>query len=209
MKDHDDKWIGDRADSIDGPKRPALCFGNRNGNDFAPTRIAGMYWNRVHIGSLGTAILGLALSGNMPIAKAAAPADACSLLTTSEASAALGAQLDSGERAFSSSPATCVWKERGRKATGYAQVTVTLADDQKFEMGKTPLEGVQKTPESGIGDDAYFVELVRRSASDDTATLSVRKGSQSFTVLVLSHNLSSDKVKSVERTVALKILPKL
>jgi hypothetical protein len=168
-----------------------------------------MYPNRNHLRSLVAAILGLVLPGVMPIAKAAAPVEACALLSASEASAALGVQVDSGERAFTSSPATCVWKEHGRKATGYAQVTVSLADDQKFEMGKTPLEGVQKTPESGIGDDAYFVELARRSSSRDSATLSVRKGSLSFTVLVLNANLSADKVKSVEKTVAIKILEKL
>ena len=134
---------------------------------------------------------------------------ACALLTAAQASAALGVDLDQGEPVFPASVGTCVWKQHGRQATGFAQVTVTLTDTGAFDVDKAPLQGVRKTPEPGLGDDAYFVELVAASSAGGAPTLSVKKGSVSFTVLVINPLAKPERLKAVEKDAASRILANL
>ena len=142
-------------------------------------------------------------------AGAAAPDDACALLSAPQASAAVGVEVDPGERVFPSSPGTCVWKQRGRQATGYAQLTVNLTEAAACDLYKAPREGVRKTPERGVGDDAYFVELANPTSLGGGATLSVKKGALSFTVLVIIPRVPAERLKAAEKAAALQILSRL
>jgi hypothetical protein len=160
-----------------------------------------------HVGVL--AAVALALVSPASLGAGGAAADACGLLTAADASAALGLPLDQGEPVFPNSVGTCVWKQHGRQATGYAQVTVTLTDTAAFDADKAPLQGVRKTPQSGVGDDAYYVELVAPSSAGGIATLSVKTGSVAFTVLVLNPLAAPERLKALEKDAAARILVNL
>ena len=54
---------------------------------------------------------------------------------------------------------------------------MSLLTQQQFETGKTPLPNIPKSPESGIGDDAYFAKTPGLGY-----ILSVKKGATYFRV---------------------------
>jgi hypothetical protein len=61
-------------------------------------------------------------------------------------------------------------------------LSVSLMTVKSFEIGKTPMTGITKTPVSGLGDDGYFVE-----AHGMAAGLSVKKGDTCFQVRTRSN----------------------
>ena len=83
------------------------------------------------------------------------------------------------------------------------KLTLDFKNTQSFEIGKTPIQGMTKTPVSGIGDDAYY-----STARGIGTTLSVRKGSVAF-IMTLHSGDSADRIKAREKDLALQILKKL
>ena len=145
--------------------------------------------------------------------KAGTPGDACSLLTAAQVSSALGATVGQGQPIMPNNATTCTWTEQGGPPASARNVTVSLIMVKSFENGKVPFTGVTKTPVSGIGDDAYFVE-----SKAMTAGLSVRKGDACFQVRSRSNSAwfktgktpaSEQKDQDVDRALALEILKKL
>lgn len=144
---------------------------------------------------------------------AAPPGDACALLSASQVSTALGASVASGQPLMPNNATLCTWSEQGVPAGTERNVTVTLMTAKSFENGKTPMTGMTKTPVSGVGDEAYFIE-----SKGMVAGLNVRKGTTAFQIRARSNPKwfrtgktpeSEQKDQSVERALALEILGKL
>ena len=143
--------------------------------------------------------------------------DACKLLTAPQVSAALGAEVDPGTVRLPGHPEYCIWREHGQSNALARNVQVSMLTQQQFEIGKTPLPNIPKSPESGIGGDAYFLKTPGVGY-----ILSVKKGATYFRVQArpiagFSHNKRSDaeekaqdeKFKAVERAIASDIIKKL
>ncbi len=136
------------------------------------------------------------------IAFAVEPPDACSLLSTQEVATALGVEVDAGTKI---APGACRWKGRAKRpGDDVATLRINFTTARSFEIGRTPLSGYTKTPESGIGDDAYSVDR-----GGHEPTLSVRKGSAVIIIYVDIPKTSLEQTKAVERKVALKLVEKL
>jgi hypothetical protein len=150
---------------------------------------------------------------NVGAANAATPADACALLTAQQVSSALGAVVGPGQPTMPNSTISCSWSEQGVPAAGARNVSVLLMTVKSFESSKTPLQGLTKTPVSGLGDDAFFTE---RPAT--VTSLSVKKGDAYFQIKTRSNPdwfktgktpESEKKDQDVDRALALEILKKL
>jgi hypothetical protein len=150
-------------------------------------------------------------------AHAAPGGDACKLLTTAQVSAALGVEVDPGTVRMPGHAEFCIWREHGQSEALARNVQLTLLTQQQYETGKTPLPKIPKTPESGIGDEAYFAKTPGIGY-----ILTVKKGGNYFRVQArpiqgFSHNKGTEaqeqaldeKYKSVERAIANDVLKKL
>ncbi len=137
------------------------------------------------------------LSSLTTIAFADEPPDACSLLSTQDVATDLGVEVDAG---VNIGPGACRWNGRGGRP---ATLRINFTKSRSFDIGKTPLAGYTKTPESGVGDDAYS------AVGGGVVTLSVKKGSAFFIVFVQIPNNSLEQTAAVERKVALKLVEKL
>jgi len=80
---------------------------------------------------------------------------------------------------------------------------LSLKTTEAFNIGKTPIKGIIKTPVSGIGEEAYYT-----TASGLGTNLSVRKGDVAFNI-ALHGDFPVDRIKAKEKTLALQILSKL
>ena len=150
---------------------------------------------------------------NVGAVNAGTPSDACALLSAPQVSSALGAVVASGQPITPNNTTLCTWSEQGVPVGTERNLTVSLMTAKSFENGKTPMTGITKTPVSGIGDDAYFVE-----SRGMTAGLSVRKGDAAFQVRARSNPKwfktgktpeSEQKDQGVERALAFEILRQL
>ena len=153
-----------------------------------------------------TAIIGTLLvlfSGTARSAAAPLPTDACTLLTVNQINTTLDAKLASGEHIVPSDTLLCGWSEPGGPTITNKRVTLSITNPQKFEIGKTPIKGIDKTPVSGIGDDAFYT-----TASGLGTTLSVKKGTFCFNLSVKG-NFPLDKVKAMEKTLSQDVLAKV
>jgi hypothetical protein len=150
-------------------------------------------------------------------ARAAAAADACQLLTAAQVSSALGVEVDPGTPSIPNHPEHCIWREHGKEQTIAKNLQLSLLTDRQYEVGKTGLPSIPKTPESGLGDEAYFAKTPGIGL-----ILTVKKGSTYFRVQArpiqgFSHNKGTpaqeqaldEKYKSVERTIAHEVLKKI
>jgi hypothetical protein len=138
-----------------------------------------------------------------PPVSAASTRDACSLLTQAQISAELGVPVEAGEHVVASAPGLCGWAPPGGPTINGRKVVLSLKTTEAFNIGKTPIKGIIKTPVSGIGDDAYYT-----TASGLGTNLSVRKGDVAFNI-ALHGDFPVDRIKAKEKTLALQILSKL
>jgi hypothetical protein len=158
-------------------------------------------------------IAGLLSFFHLRSVNAGAPGDACALLTAAQVSTALGVPVGPGKPILPNNTTLCTWLEQGAAEGTERNVAVSLLTVKSFEIGKTPLTGMTKTPVSGLGDDAYFVE-----SRSMTAALNVKKGDTCFQVRSRSNQKwfktgktpeSEQKDQGVDRALALEILKKL
>lgn len=146
------------------------------------------------------AALVVACAGGARITYAAPPTNACSLLTTAQVSAVVGASVGAGTPLFPTDTKACRWRSTEAKL----QVQLFLKDVRAFASAKMAFPGKVVTSASGIGDDAVYT-----SSQGTAAVLSVKKGSVSFNIHVLKYGLPDDKVKAMEKQLALDVLAKL
>ena len=84
-----------------------------------------------------------------------------------------------------------------------AILRINFTTARSFDIGITPIPGYTKTPESGIGDDAYS------AVGGGVVTLSVKKGSAVAIIYVAIPKASLEQAKAVERKVAVELVGKL
>lgn len=143
----------------------------------------------------------------------AASNDACVLLAPAQVAAALGASVNDGEPISPTHREYCSFEEAGKAGGSGRNVHISIIDERKFTLGKTAFSGIEKTPESGLGDEAYWSK-----ARGMVYVLSVRKGSSYFRVQSRTNKDAFAKAntpaldeqdKAVDRKLALEILKKL
>ncbi len=139
--------------------------------------------------------------------------EACGVLTQSEVTAALGVAVDAGERLMPNDMRFCTWREHGKDRMQARNVQVSFISERQYDVGKTPVPSITKTPESGLGDEAYFSK-----GKGMVFNLSVKKGDSYFRVMVRSNPdvlvkgssaASDEKDKEIDRAIAREILKKL
>src|ERR1700683_3314453 len=148
----------------------------------------------------------LGLQSMTQIAIAAAPTDACALLLQREVATALGVSVDPGKHKIS--VGDCRWTEPGRSVADGAVLQVSVTEAQAFEIGKTPISGWNKKPETGLADDAYFVDNGKVNFLV-SPTLSVKKGPVFFVIAAKVPKASLEQTKAIEKTVAVIVLGQL
>jgi hypothetical protein len=116
--------------------------------------------------------------------------------------------VDAGEHIGPGS-ALCSWGEPGDPNHEGKHVLLTLyrpvgklSPLERFENGKTPIGGIQKTPARGIGDDAYYIDTPGFGLG-----LNVKKRSSAFQIKVFG--FSAELTKTMERALAENVLGKL
>ena len=153
------------------------------------------------LAALAVAILIFGITA--PTASAAPADDACSLLTQTQMSAALGVSVGAGSHVTPTFLKTCTWDAAGGSAKGVKYVTLMLEGVDAYEAGKTVrARTIVITPVSGVGDGAYYLSLGRNTG------LIVKKGNVAFKVAVYGEAPLEQK-KAMERVLALQALPKL
>jgi hypothetical protein len=157
----------------------------------------------------GTAASGAIIGVVWASAVAASP-NACAIVTPSEVAAALGVPVGAGEPLVPNDTDSCTWREQGKTKIQAKFVAVSFLAAQTYQMRQIMLKN--NTPESGIGDEAYFSNDMGMAP-----TLTVKKGGTYFEVTAsLGHEPSVkgtdagvDRDKETDRAIARLILKKL
>lgn len=139
----------------------------------------------------------LILAVAVPASQAQSAADACSLLSQAQVSAAVGAQVSAGQYVTPTFKATCTWTAPGKIVTLMTE-SVNTYDTAKAH----PLAGFQVTPASGTGDDAYYVTI------GTMVSLFTKKGNVAFKTSVYSQ-LPVDMLRSMEKALAQQVASEL
>jgi hypothetical protein len=134
--------------------------------------------------------------------------DACSFLSENKVSAILGVAIDAG-RHIGPSSALCGWGEPNDPDHSGKHVLLTIyravgkiSSVERFENGKMPIQGIEKTPISGIGDEAYYIDTPGFGLG-----LNVKKGNFAFQVKVFG--FSPRMTHTIESSLAQDVLAKL
>ena len=135
-----------------------------------------------------------ALGSKTAAAQSAAP---CSLLTSAQVTAVVGVSVGAAQPIANTG---CSW------TAPHMMVTVSLWDGSKWDQMKTPLPGMNRTPVSGLGDDAFYTTMGSAS-SKQFATLSVKKGGTAYLIKVYGPTMTEQM--SMEKTLAGDVLAKL
>lgn len=148
------------------------------------------------------------LLSTIQLASAAAPANACALLSQAQTATALGVEVDAGKNIIG--PGDCRWTQKGAAAgSDAALLQVNFTKPQSFETGKTALPGWNKTPITGLGDEAYGADRGGKITFPVSPSLSVKKGSVFVVIIAKVPKATLEQTKDVEKKVAGAILEKL
>jgi hypothetical protein len=141
-------------------------------------------------------------------AASAAGRDACSFLSQEKISAMLGLAIDAG-RNIGPGSALCGWGEPNDPSHSGKHVLLTIyravgkiSPVERFENGKTPIQGIEKKPVSFVGDDAYYIDTPGFGLG-----LNVKKGNFAFQVKVFG--FSPEMTRTLENSLAQEVLAKL
>jgi len=139
---------------------------------------------------------------------AEAPGDACAFLNQTQITAALGVTVAAGKQIGPSS-ALCGWVQPGDPKHSGNRVLLALYGSlgklspvERFENSKAPVQGIAKTPISGVGDDAYYIDTPGLGVG-----LNVRKANSAFQIRV--YGFPVDQIKTLEKTLAQIVVAKL
>jgi hypothetical protein len=158
--------------------------------------------NRKALAVTGTALL-LAYAAGATAQQSSVPA--CSLISASRVSEVLGSPV---EQQASQTSTICGWAREHDNNPNGKRVLLTvyetlgaLSPSDRFTAGKTPSTGVTKTPLSGVGDDAYYVDTTGFGIG-----LTVKKANFVFQIRV--YGFSPSQIKVLEKTLALDVVGK-
>lgn len=132
------------------------------------------------------------------------PTDACSLLTPAEASAVLGETILPGQHPAATITKICLYSSSADPSIGDKKAVLAIITVQSFNNGKIPMQGITKTPVSGIGDDAMFI-----ITSGFGSGLNVRKGDAAFQIRVNGGKLTIPLEEEMEKALAKDVLKRL
>jgi len=107
-------------------------------------------------------------------------ADACSLLTEAQVSAALEVKVGAGQHAVASNNKQCIWSDDPKHGVDHRRATLTFNPPAAFNVGKQASRPTAE-PASGVGDEAYYEFF-----GTDAPALVVREGGTVFTVRILN-----------------------
>jgi hypothetical protein len=139
------------------------------------------------------------------VASGPSPSDACSLLTPAEAGAVLGEKILPGQHPPGGKiTKICLYSSSTDLSIGDKKAIVAIITVQSFNNGKIPMQGITKTPVSGIGDDAIFI-----ITSGFGSGLNVRKGDVAFQIRVNGGKLTIPLEEEMEKALANEILKRL
>lgn len=136
--------------------------------------------------ALGVVLFGVVMLGGVR----ADAADPCSMLTTSQAAAALGVP----ETKASGGANRCIWTSKTHKPGQGDTVTIILMDEKGFSAQRARLD---VKPVTGVGDAA--VQSAR------VPVLTAKKGNVYFSVSV--HGLPPDQAMAAEQSLAKQVTP--
>lgn len=143
---------------------------------------------------INTCICVSAILGSRTAAAQAAP---CSLLTSAQVTAAVGVSVGAAQPIANTG---CQW------SAPHMLVTVSLWDGNTWDKMKTPVPGMNRTPVSGLGDDAFYTTMGPASGKQ-FATLSIKKGSTAYLIKVYGPSVTEQM--SMEKTLAGNVLAHL
>jgi hypothetical protein len=150
----------------------------------------------------------LTLLNTIQPASAAAPTNACELLTQAQIATVLGVEVDAGKNIIG--PDDCRFIQKGAKpGSDAAELQVNLTKAQAFEIGKTPLPNWTKTPITGLADEAYSADRNGKITFPVSPSLSVKKGAIFVVIIAKVPKADMEQTKAVEKKVASAILEKL
>ena len=121
----------------------------------------------------------------------------CSLLTSAQVTAAVGVSVGAAQPIATTG---CSW------TAPHMIVTLSLWDGSKWDQMKTPVPGMNRTPLSGLGDDA-FLTTMGSASSKQFVTLSVKKGGTAYQIKVYGPAVTEQM--SMEKTLAGNVLANL
>jgi hypothetical protein len=150
--------------------------------------------------SLFSAFMLFFLGAAITPAAHAAPPDVCTLLTQAQVGAVIGVSVGPCESIAGGRSGT--WAELGKPGDNAKKVIVTIISMQGYDMGKTPMNGISKTPLTGVGDEAY--SMTRRSVS----TIHFKTGDLAFAVDVRSAGATSEQLIAMEKSLGQQIVAK-
>jgi hypothetical protein len=142
-------------------------------------------------------------------ARAAAPGDACALLSPAQLSAALVLPMDAGKYVTPGYVRTCTWTPSGGATPAIKFVTLFLLSADDYRASKSVMQAAQSkggnavTSVNGVGDDAYFTSI-----GSSVTSLMVKKGAVAFK-LSLYGATAPDKAMAIEKTLASQALANL
>ena len=150
------------------------------------------------------------------LANAAPPEDSCKLLTQAQVSAALGVSMGAGSHVPPQFLKTCTWAPAVGANETVKYVTVSYQSADAFGATKKLMEQtaaamkaqgdkdaqMANASASGIGDDAFYTTMAGYTG------LLVKKGNTAFKVAIYA-TLPVEKLKAMEKTLALNVLSKL
>jgi hypothetical protein len=140
-----------------------------------------------------------------PAAYAAAPTDACSLLTLAQVGAVLGVSVSTNTP---DPKKLCIWSESHPKGAAKS-ATLTIWSLAGFPSATTAaVAGVVVTPVKGVGDDAVYAGPPDSAGNSGyPGKIFVKKNGVVFSITVLGFPI--DQAKEREKTLALDVVPKL
>ena len=108
----------------------------------------------------------------------AAEPDACSLLASAQVSAVLGVSVAAGQHLPLKNPKACGWSAEGSSTPSAKRVVLSVESARTWAAKKTPVQGITKTPATGIGDDAIYITTPPFGTG-----LNVKRGDLAFTMV--------------------------
>ncbi len=126
-------------------------------------------------------------------AAAAAPGDACALLSADQVSGVVGVSVGAGAYVTPTFKKTCTWTGSGMI------VTLFLEDLSFYQAGK---RAPYASSASGVGDEAFYTTV------GSTVSLTVKKGGSAFKVSVYA-TMPAERKQSMEVTLARDVISKL
>jgi hypothetical protein len=143
-------------------------------------------------------------TGAADTAAAGAPGelDACSLITSDEAAAALGEPVDAGT-VPEPGVHSCLFSANTQDVS-LDGVEISITSGSDFNPSQKSISGLTITQVSGIGDAAYYVSI-----GAGYQVLNVKKGQVTFSASVLKAGASDSELQSAEKTLALAILGRI